>query len=323
MNQTGGAIILAASTNNNVELGCANNSGTNHASTYTISGGLLTAIGGSNGGNIKIGGSADGASTALFTLTNSGKVVVSGTIQGYSGASGSQAFTFNGGTLVAGGVNMTSLADALGNATGTLVNNGGTLSPGDSGVAGKTTVTGNYSANSGASLSVDINGATAATAFTNSGAYYDTVAISGTASLAGNLIVRTNGYVPTTTSTFTILTAGSVSGTFANVTGGRVTVSGSTNTFGVLYTSSSVILTNYSGASAGSTPAPAPITYSFNGSALVLNWPNGQGWTLEAQTNTITTGLSTNWVRLTGVNSPVTNTVNPTKGAVFYRLISP
>ena len=320
--QTGGAIILAASTNNNVELGCANNSGTNHASTYTISGGSLTAIGGANGGNVKIGGSADGASTALLTLNSSGKIIVSGAIQGYSGAAGSQAFTFSGGTLVAGGVDMSSLADAIGDSTGTLVNNGGTLSPGDSGVAGKTTITGSYSANSSASRSVDINGASIATAFTNSGAY-DTVAISGTASLAGNLIVRTNGYVPTVASTFTILTAGNVSGTFNNVTGGRVPVVGSTNTFGVLYTPTSVILTNYSGASAGSTPTPAPITYSFNGSAVVLNWPNGQGWVLEAQTNTLTTGLSTNWVRLTGVTSPVTNTVNPTQGAVFYRLISP
>jgi autotransporter-associated beta strand protein len=320
--QTGGAIILAASTNNNVELGCANNSGTNHTATYSISGGSLTAIGGVNGGNVKIGGSTDGASTAQLTLTNSGKIVVSGAIEGYSGAAGSQAFTFNGGTLVAGGVNMSSLGNFLGDSTGTLTNNGGTLSPGDAGVAGKTTITGNYTANAGSTLSIDLNGATAATAFTNSGAYYDTVAVSGATSLGGNLVVRTNGFTPTATSAFTILTAGSVSGTFANLTGGRVTVSGSTNTFAVLVTASSVVLTNFSGA-ASSTPPPASITTSYNGSALVLSWPNGQGWVLEAQTNNITTGLSTNWVRQTGVNSPLTNTVNQAKGTVFYRLVYP
>jgi len=320
--QTGGAIILAASTNNNVELGCANNSPTNNTDTYVISGGSLTAIGGINGGNVKIGGSADGASTALLTLTNSGKIVVSGAIEGYSGAAGSQAFTFNGGTLVAGGVNMSSLGNFLGDSTGTLTNNGGTLSPGDAGVAGKTAITGNYTANAGSTLSIDLNGATAATAFTNSGAYYDTVAVSGATSLGGNLVVRTNGFTPTATSAFTILTAGSVSGTFANLTGGRVTVSGSTNTFAVLVTASSVVLTNFSGA-ASSTPPPASITTSYNGSALVLSWPNGQGWVLEAQTNNITTGLSTNWVRQTGVNSPLTNTVNQAKGTVFYRLVYP
>ena len=323
VNQTGGAIILAASTNNNVELGCANNSPTNHASTYTISGGSLTTIGGANGGNVKIGGSADGASTALLTLSNTGKIVASGAIQGYSGAAGSQAFTFGGGTLVAGSVNMTSLADAVGNATGTLVNNGGTLSPGDSGVAGKTVITGNYSASASASLSIDVNGATAATAFTNSGAFYDTAAVSGTATLGGNLLVRTNGsYTPTATSAFTILTAGSVSGTFANLSGGRVTVIGSTNTFDVLVTSSSVILTNYSGATA-TQPLPASITTSSTGSGLVLNWPSGQGWRLQVQTNGLGTGLSTNWVNVSGATSPFTNSPNAANGTVFYRLVWP
>jgi fibronectin-binding autotransporter adhesin len=323
VNQTGGAIILAASTNNNVELGCANNSPTNHASTYTISGGSLTAIGGANGGNIKIGGSTDGASTALLTLTNAGKVVVSGTIQGYSGAGGSQAFTFGGGTLVAGGVNMNSLADALGNSTGTLVNNGGTLSPGDSGVAGKTSITGNYTANSGSTLSVDLNGATAATAFTNSGAFYDVVAASGATTLGGNLVVRTNGsYVPSATSAFTILTGSSVSSTFANLTSGRVTVSGSTNTFAVLVTANSVILTNFSGA-ALSQPLPTIITNTFNGTTLTLNWPAGQGWRLEVQTNSLGSGLNTNWSNVTGATPPLNVTPNAANGTVFYRLVWP
>lgn len=319
--QTGGAIILAASTNNNVELGCANNLGTNHTATYSISGGSLSAIGG--GGNVKLGGSADGASTALLTLTNSGKIVASGSIQGYGGAAGSQAFTFGGGTLVAGGVNMTALADAIGNATGTLVNNGGTVSPGDSGVAGKTTITGNYSASASANLSIDLNGATAATAFTDSGAFYDTVAVSGTATLGGNLIVRTNGFAPAATNAFTILTSSSVSGTFANLTGGRVTVSGSTNTFAVLVTASSVILTNFSGSAAATPPSPASITTTYNGSTLVLSWPSGQGWRLQTQTNTLSIGLNTNWANVSGATPPFTNSPNAANGTVFYRLVWP
>ncbi len=307
VNQTGGAIILAASTNNNVELGCANNSPTNHASTYTLSGGSLTAIGGANGGNVKIGGSADGASTALLTLGNSGKIVASGAIQGYSGAAGSQAFAFSGGTLVAGGVNMTSLADALGNAAGTLVNNGGRLSPGDEGVAGETIITGNYTANAGSTLSIDIKGAAVATAFTNSGAFYDTVAVSGTASLDGNLVVRTNGFTPTPTSAFTILSAGSVSGAFANLTGGRVTVSGSTNTFAVLVTATSVILTNYSGA--GSTPSVAPTNIvaqvvNLSGiNQIILSGSGGSGSSGYSVLSTTNPGLlRANWsINATGV----------------------
>ena len=324
VNQSGGAVVLAASTNNNVELGCANNSPTNHASTYTLAGGSLSAIGGVNGGNIKIGGSADGASTSLFTLTNSGKVVVSGTIQGYSGAAGSQAFTFGGGTLVAGGVNMNSLADALGSSTGTLVNNGGTLSPGDAGIAGKTTVTGNYSAASTANLSIDLNGATAASAFTNSGAFYDNVAVSGSATLGGNLIVRTNGsYAPSATTTFTIFTGSSVSGTFVNLSGGKITVSGSTNTFNVLITATSVILTNFSASGVVTPPAPATITNSYNGTTLTLNWPAGQGWRLQAQTNGLGTGLTTNWSNVTGATPPYNTPPNSANGSVFYRLVWP
>ena len=115
-----------------------------------------------------------------------------------------------------------------------------------------------------------------------------------------------------------------MSGTFANVIGGRVTVVGSTNTFGVLYTPTSVILTNYSG-TGSSAPSPASITYSYvaGGNSLVLHWPNGQGWVLEAQTNNLTTGLYTNWVRMTSATSPFTNTVNPAKETVFYRLVFP
>ena len=320
--QNGGSLILAGSTNNNFDLGCPANSPTNKVSSYTLNGGLLSLVGGSNGGNVHIGGSSDGASTGTLILTNTGKLVASSSISGYAGAAGSQVFSFGGGTLVAGAVNMTALTDDPANPVGTLVNNGGTLSPGDSGVAGKTTITGNYSASASANLSIDLNGATAATTFTNSGAFYDTVAVSGTATLGGNLIVRTNGFVPTATSGFTILTGGSVSGTFANLTGGRVTVSGSTNTFAVLVTASSVILTNFSG-SASSTPSPTSITNTFNGTTLTLNWPSGQGWRLQAQTNGLGTGLNTNWSNVPGATPPFTTTPNPVNGTVFYRLVYP
>jgi hypothetical protein len=74
---------------------------------------------------------------------------------------------------------------------------------------------------------------------------------------------------------------------------------------------------------AQTTPASAPITYSLNGNDLVLQWPNGQGWVLESQTNNLSTGLSGNWVPLSGATSPFTNTVNPVNGSVFYRLVYP
>ena len=39
-------------------------------------------------------------------------------------------------------------------------------------------------------------------------------------------------------------------------------------------------------------PAPAPtnITFSVSGGNLTLNWPAGQGWQLQARTNSLTVG---------------------------------
>ncbi len=70
-------------------------------------------------------------------------------------------------------------------------------------------------------------------------------------------------------------------------------------------------------------PPPATIGASYSGGNLVLNWPNGLGWQLQAQTNALSTGLSTNWVNVSGAASPFTNSVNPANGAVFYRLTYP
>jgi autotransporter-associated beta strand protein len=65
------------------------------------------------------------------------------------------------------------------------------------------------------------------------------------------------------------------------------------------------------------------ITATVGGSSLIVSWPATHlGWTLQAQANSLTTGLGTNWVDVAGsasVNS-VTNTMDAASGAVFYRL---
>jgi fibronectin-binding autotransporter adhesin len=65
------------------------------------------------------------------------------------------------------------------------------------------------------------------------------------------------------------------------------------------------------------------ITFSVSGNTLSLSWPaNYTGWYLQMQTNSLSTGLSTNWVDVPGssaINS--TNiTIDPAIPAVFYRL---
>jgi autotransporter-associated beta strand protein len=66
------------------------------------------------------------------------------------------------------------------------------------------------------------------------------------------------------------------------------------------------------------------LTNSISGMSLNLSWPAGQGWRLQAQTNSLNIGISNNWVYVTD-GSVNTNsvTVNPTNPAVFYRLTYP
>jgi autotransporter-associated beta strand protein len=76
--------------------------------------------------------------------------------------------------------------------------------------------------------------------------------------------------------------------------------------------------------SGGVNPAPTNIVTSVSGNVLSLGWPSDHtGWTLQAQTNPLTTGISTNWVNVTGssLTNMINMTVNPTNGAVFYRLL--
>jgi len=65
------------------------------------------------------------------------------------------------------------------------------------------------------------------------------------------------------------------------------------------------------------------LTATVSGNQIVLSWPATHlGWTLQAQTNALATGLGNNWADVSGsasVNS-VTNTIDSANGAVFYRL---
>ena len=69
---------------------------------------------------------------------------------------------------------------------------------------------------------------------------------------------------------------------------------------------------------------PTNLTFSISNNGLTLSWPaNYLGWVLQAQTNSLGTGLGTNWVTAPG-SSQVTTTTIPlvaTNPAVFYRLM--
>ncbi len=71
---------------------------------------------------------------------------------------------------------------------------------------------------------------------------------------------------------------------------------------------------------------PTNIIAETSGNTLTLSWPaDHRGWQLQVQTNPPSAGLSTNWVTVPGsdVVTGTNITINPTNGAVFYRLVYP
>ena len=71
---------------------------------------------------------------------------------------------------------------------------------------------------------------------------------------------------------------------------------------------------------------PTNITSTVSGNQLILSWPaDHTGWRLQAQTNTLASGLGTNWVTIPGSNASnsYTNTIGSANGSVFYRMVYP
>jgi hypothetical protein len=67
-------------------------------------------------------------------------------------------------------------------------------------------------------------------------------------------------------------------------------------------------------------PSAPVLNHSYSAGVLTLTW-SGAGFHLQAQTNSLTTGLTGVWTDYAGGStSPVQVNVDPTKGAVFFRL---
>jgi len=71
---------------------------------------------------------------------------------------------------------------------------------------------------------------------------------------------------------------------------------------------------------------PTNITVSVTGGTMTLSWPADHlGWLLQSQTNTLSTGLGTNWADMSG-SAAVTSMslpIVPANPTVFYRLRHP
>jgi autotransporter-associated beta strand protein len=186
----------------------ATNSGSGTA-TLIISGGISGV-----GRNLTVGGTGNmgisgviGTGTGSLTKTGTDVLTLSGA-NTYTGAT-----AVDGGTLSVNGsitspvtVNSAGILGGSGTITGNITNSG-TIAPG-SGID-TLTITGNYTHNAGAVYQVEVNNA----------GQSDRLAISGTATFNGGAVSVLAGSGTYATSTnYTILTAGTVSGAFGSVT---------------------------------------------------------------------------------------------------------
>ena len=149
-----------------------------------------------------------------------------------------------------------------------------------------------------------------------SGDTNDMLAVGNALTLGGTLNVTTLVVPPSGNATFTLFTAtNGITGAFAvtnlpALSAGQKWVT--TNLAnGILQLVTTVNLN------------PTNITAKVSGNTLSLTWPTDHtGWTLQAQTNSLTSGLGNNWFSLPNSASGNTYniTIDPTQGSVFYRL---
>jgi|GEM_PF-3341673 len=201
--------------------------------------------------DLRIGGGTANARSAV-QLTG-GTLTVAGTIfaPAVAGTGGVNNLNLRGGVLAVAGVTTANLGSSS-NATnpvedsttpGVLVNHGTVLAPGGRNVAGRTVITGSVQV-LGGGVDVDVLGLVQANAFRAGD--HDFLSVSGNATLGGNLSVGAGLFTPGGADSFTVLTAGSLSGAFANVPfGSRLLTTDERGTFEVARVGNSVVVRNW------------------------------------------------------------------------------
>jgi autotransporter-associated beta strand protein len=278
---------------------------------YTDNGSVQSLTVGALGGN----GIYSGVISGNISLTKAG--AGSQTLSGASTYTGQTIIT-GGALLVNGSLGAGSLVNVTGGAlggTGTLngpttVNTNGTLAPGASGV-GTLTVS-NTLALAGTTL-MELN--------KPSGWVNDLARCSSVLTYGGALVVTNlSASAPALGNKFTLFSAPTRSGNFSSIAYPPLAAGlGWTNKLALDGSIEVVQVVNVT---------PTNINVSVSNGQLTLTWPaDHTGWRLEAQTNSLSTGLVPAGVWGTIPNSNATNAIvipfDPNNPTVFYRLVFP
>jgi fibronectin-binding autotransporter adhesin len=312
----GGTLNLNAETDIHFAIG--NNTGTNvinlNGGSITFFSDNATTVGGTGVVNMHQG---NGATVQNAFNLNGGTLTTSSILS--SNASGTRLFSFHGGTLKAT-MDAVSLLDLGAGDAHAYVRTGGAIIDTDS----KNVIVASALEHSPADL-------------TDGGLIkkgLGTLNLTGANSYLGNTIVQAGTLqlaqaTLAASSTVAISNAATLQLDFATTNRVSVLVLNGVNQAGGVYnnsTSPTFITGTGSLLVQPIATNPTNITAVASGNTLALSWPADHlGWILQQQTNSLTTGLSTNWVDVAGsANITSTNvTINPASPTVFYRLRLP
>jgi hypothetical protein len=138
-----------------------------------------------------------------------------------------------------------------------------------------------------------------------------------------NLKAPSSGATIDMVNDYTLVTAGSISGTpVLNWVTGFVPAN---NTNYSLVVNSGSINLHYTASTVTTPPTNAPtLTATVSGNQLTLSWDSTTypGYSVDVETNS--DGVGAGWTELSGTTtSPYITTIDPTQPAVFYRLSNP
>ena len=222
---------------------------------------------------------------------------------------GTGALLLNGNNSYSGATTVTAgTLGGHGTLTGPLVvQSGAILSPGVA--IGTLTVNNTVNLAVGSTTVMEVN----KTANTS-----DLVASSAEVAYNGTLVLKNLSGTLQVGDTFTLFSAGSYSGAFSSVVSQTPNQTVTWDTSKLAVDGSVKVATTVA--------APVVLASVVSGGNLHLSWPANQiGWELQTQSNPLTTGLSTNWVTVSGstTTNQVSLPVDPTDASEFFRLVFP